>query len=436
MRSGLTVKANKQNVENAHIHEWVWAFFSLQVTQKSYNNLTQRILKMTKSLKVIFCSFILLGCLPVLSFPQPTDESVTISTYYPSPYGVYSELRLFPRQQNPLCGMSTDYGGTLYYDEGTGIMYCTSGGPTARWERVGEPASKWEETPTGIQPKSGIDIVTVPELETMGSIRVAGDIYLAEGGVLYGDTEGLNTYVEQFQTDDLEVYNDADFEGDAYFYGDIYFKPETGNEATIGVTGSPGTIILGGNIDVTGNLNVAGVFNAASNEIQTNQGIRTPQIVFPSPNDSSEALLKYEGVQLLDGAYRRIVKLSGTGGSTLRVMGPVYSDTAFLTSDLRLKKNIASINSPLKRLLEARGVSFEWDAQKYPQRNFSPGRHYGVIAQEIEKIFPEIVSQDASGDRFVSYNELIPILIEAIKEQQKEIESLKQEVKALKAAQP
>jgi hypothetical protein len=84
---------------------------------------------------------------------------------------------------------------------------------------------------------------------------------------------------------------------------------------------------------------------------------------------------------------------------------------------------------------------------QYAHLNFASGRHYGLIAQEVEQVFPELVSSNThpstaesrdekSSDppieyKGVNYSELIPILIEAIKEQQQEIEELKSQIKTL-----
>ncbi len=55
-----------------------------------------------------------------------------------------------------------------------------------------------------------------------------------------------------------------------------------------------------------------------------------------------------------------------------------------------------------------------------------------MIAQEVEEVLPEIVKEGPDGDKAVSYTELVPILTEAIKQQQKQIENLQYEVKTLK----
>jgi Chaperone of endosialidase len=102
----------------------------------------------------------------------------------------------------------------------------------------------------------------------------------------------------------------------------------------------------------------------------------------------------------------------------LDVQGLVASNGAVLTSDAKFKKNLLSISNPLDKVLNLNGLSYEWKADEYKEKNFPEGRHYGVIAQEIEKILPEVVNTDAKGDKSVAYTEIIPVLIEAMKEQQ------------------
>jgi putative lipoic acid-binding regulatory protein len=103
-------------------------------------------------------------------------------------------------------------------------------------------------------------------------------------------------------------------------------------------------------------------------------------------------------------------------------------------SDIRVKTDIETITEPLNKVLKMRGVTFrriDSDLDK---------RQMGVIAQEVEPYVPEVVStvEDESSDKYghksVSYGNLTALLIEAIKEQQKQIEELKQQVKEIKDA--
>jgi hypothetical protein len=91
-------------------------------------------------------------------------------------------------------------------------------------------------------------------------------------------------------------------------------------------------------------------------------------------------------------------------------------------SDERLKDNIQTLQG--SKVLEMRGVSFTKDGKASS----------GVIAQEIEKVAPELVhtAKDEMGTKSVAYGNLVGYLIEAIKDQQKEIEYMKSEIKTLK----
>ena len=89
------------------------------------------------------------------------------------------------------------------------------------------------------------------------------------------------------------------------------------------------------------------------------------------------------------------------------------------SSDINLKKNIQPIDDPIKKIIKLDGVTFNWKIDNRPS--------VGVIAQQVEKVFPQIVS---GGDtKTVNYNGLIALLIEAIKQQQMEINMLKDKIK-------
>lgn len=86
-------------------------------------------------------------------------------------------------------------------------------------------------------------------------------------------------------------------------------------------------------------------------------------------------------------------------------------------SDLRKKKDVETITSAGDIVNQLRGVYFKWKDTERPA--------IGVIAQEVEKILPEIVATSDTGEKSVSYNSIIAVLIEAIKEQQQEINIIK-----------
>ena len=119
------------------------------------------------------------------------------------------------------------------------------------------------------------------------------------------------------------------------------------------------------------------------------------------------------------------------GPHKLYVNGTGYATGGFWASDLRFKKNIRTIDSPIDKINNIRGVSFEWKRSEYQDKGFPEGEHYGVIAQEIEQVLPEIVKEGPNGDKAVSYTELVPILTEAIKEQQQQLEEQQRQIEYL-----
>jgi hypothetical protein len=111
----------------------------------------------------------------------------------------------------------------------------------------------------------------------------------------------------------------------------------------------------------------------------------------------------------------------------LNISGILYS-----ISDARVKDNIMPIESSLDMIASIKGVSYHWKDEEFEGRKVSGRRHFGVVAQEIEKILPELVEEGSDGKKRVAYVELIPVLIEAVKEQQMAIENQQEEIDELK----
>ena len=96
-------------------------------------------------------------------------------------------------------------------------------------------------------------------------------------------------------------------------------------------------------------------------------------------------------------------------------------------SDIRLKQEITTVPNSLERLGSVRGVNFRWKNDKA-----DTDLHTGVIAQEVEKTFPELVYTDAEGVKTVAYEEFTGILVEAIKDLKKENNELRHRLEILK----
>jgi len=119
-------------------------------------------------------------------------------------------------------------------------------------------------------------------------------------------------------------------------------------------------------------------------------------------------------------------KLDITGG-----YGRVESGYSWLTnSDARYKKNITELQESLGKIMEIRGVRFDLAADE--DVIDGQGRHIGFVAQELERVFPEMVLTGDDGYKAVAYDKIGPVLVEAIKEQQEQIEQLKAIVAGMK----
>jgi len=123
-----------------------------------------------------------------------------------------------------------------------------------------------------------------------------------------------------------------------------------------------------------------------------------------------------------------------TTSSGVTVNGDVNS-----TSDIRYKKNIETIDSALEKVQSLRGVTFDWDNEAFPEdeSNKKPNfteRATGVIAQDVEKVLPEAVHENPeTGFKNVAYGNMVGLLVEAIKEQQTQINDLKAEIQSMKS---
>jgi hypothetical protein len=126
-----------------------------------------------------------------------------------------------------------------------------------------------------------------------------------------------------------------------------------------------------------------------------------------------------------------------------------YTGGIYDVSDKNFKKNIEPISGALDKILKLNGISYQFksgdelsfvsttsvgDSGKGTSSvyNLPEGKQIGVIAQDLEKVLPELVKTNPDGYKMVDYVKMIPVLIEAIKEQQTMIDKLKAEVEQLK----
>ncbi|MDP3468581.1 MAG: tail fiber domain-containing protein, partial [Daejeonella sp.] len=127
------------------------------------------------------------------------------------------------------------------------------------------------------------------------------------------------------------------------------------------------------------------------------------------------------------------IGMNPVGAQKLQVNGKVKSNGINETSDERWKMDIKTIENALPKVLAMRGVNYNWRTEEFPDKNFNNGLQLGLIAQEVEKVIPEVVDTDEKGFKSVEYSKLVALLLEAIKEQQKQIAKQEADIAALKS---
>lgn len=124
-------------------------------------------------------------------------------------------------------------------------------------------------------------------------------------------------------------------------------------------------------------------------------------------------------------------------------MGPVFSTSSFVVSDRKLKSNIKPLNNALQYIEYLNPKTYLFNIEKYPELNLPEGQHFGLLADELEDVFPSLVRQNESLEvlenseklefKVVNYQELVPVLIKGIQEQQILIENLNSRIEKLEA---
>jgi hypothetical protein len=113
----------------------------------------------------------------------------------------------------------------------------------------------------------------------------------------------------------------------------------------------------------------------------------------------------------------------------LDVNGTIKCVALIQTSDFRLKKDIISIQNSLEKITRLNGYHYYWKNE-----SLDNSLQTGVIAQEVQKLFPELVKTDKEGMLSVNYTGLIPVLIESTKELKEQIEELKKQNEEMRQA--
>ena len=299
---------------------------------------------------------------------------------------------------------------------------------------------------TGIYAQTGIGTTTpVNKLEVVTTAADPASSGIAANGNLRLGATSTNVHVLDFGLSSTSTYSWLQARSKSA-YGTTYnlaLNPIGGN---VGIgTSAPGSLLTVGRADGTIPAEIALNPAATSNEggqislRKSLTGSTVDWTIDQYGTLSSNARLRiFSGVTETNGIA--ILENGNVGiginapTTKLYVNGDITANSIAGTSDLRYKTNVRSITSPLEKVKSLRGVYFNWDQKSFPDKNFSDNTELGFIAQEVEKVLPEVVSKDKTPEEYrsVKYDKVVALLVEAIKEQQKQIDSLKSQVKNLK----
>jgi hypothetical protein len=182
---------------------------------------------------------------------------------------------------------------------------------------------------------------------------------------------------------------------------------------------------VNGTLNVRGNTSVTNNISASGNLSVTGTSDFTGNLTFGggiTQNGGTNSLKNTTINDTLTVTYISAHTVTGdvTMNNALYVKGDI---TAFYTSDQRLKDNIIPIPNALDKVLSISGNTFDWNEDSGKE-----GTEAGVIAQEILEVLPEAVTTRDNGYLAVKYDQLVPLLIEAIKDLSNEVKELRKQI--------
>lgn len=210
-----------------------------------------------------------------------------------------------------------------------------------------------------------------------GSVIIEGGVGIEKNTYIGGDTVITGNLTANGNTSFGDSGSDS-----TTITGTLSVSGATTLSSTVGVSGAASfssTLSVSSDTTIGGTLNINGTINASGSTITLNDNVQV--------------------------------------NGNLYVTSDIY---AFYSSDQRLKTNISPIPNALDKVLSISGNTFDWNEESGKQ-----GTEVGVIAQEILEVLPEVVTTRENGYLAVRYEQIVPLLIEAIKELKAEINELK-----------
>ncbi len=345
-------------------------------------------------------------------------ETLTMTTYYPSPVGVYQSLRLAPNNSPPACGAST--AGTLYVDSSNVLYYCDGTAPYSR--SIGE----WDLNGSDLYP---VDYATV-------SVGIGTNLPAARLHVEDSNASSTGIRIKNSQTTgavwELRAHEANPNDGFTIWGGNEGVETtrltilDTG-EVGIATTAPATMLHVEGNTTINGDLNMLG----GTRVIQSSGGLQylisgAGNYVYDLPAGGIFTVRDASGPTELLTVREDTLRVginNPAPTSALDVVGSVTATAFLYSSDATLKENFQSVPG-LEGIMQLDGLSYTWKEDG--------AADIGITAQDVEAVYPALVHTDEAGRKYVKYGNMIAPMIEAIKDQQQLIEQQSQQINAMR----
>ena len=237
----------------------------------------------------------------------------------------------------------------------------------------------------------------------------------------------------------LDVFGAANLQNSLTVAGAVTAQAAVSVAGVLGVTGATtlsnslsvtGAAVFQNNVTVNGSLTVLGTQTLVNTEIMT---IKDAAILIANDNQADVVQagiqiqykpaagdIKFAGLKRMPGtgefvffsnADMQIESFDDPANGAVQSYAPVLADSFNSASDARLKNQVVNLDGALDKIDNIRGVYHHWIHENQPQE-----RQIGVIAQEVEAIYPELVNHGSNGYLSVNYPKLTAVLLQSIKE--------------------
>lgn len=365
--------------------------------------------------------------------PNPTNKLTIganlgvgygISLNSGTPYGQVIETTEGTPSANAALWVRTDNGSTvdpLFRVQNNGNVGIGTNTPSAKLDVNGQilqgPNTTWgQNTRIGIN----APLTTVPEA-TIGSTN--GNLHLEP-------RTGFDTYINYYSAG-----------GNTY----ISTGNNTGNVG-VGTTNASSKLTVNGVLEINKIADVSTIYFTSSfsepGYIRHSGNNNSAEMRFVASDDFDAGSPgdKFTFGGETGGVFTEAMRIQGNGNvgikttapaQRLHVIGNILASGTITSSDKRYKEGIQDLKNSTDLLSSIRPVAYNFRTEEFPQGQFDDKLHYGIIAQELETVLPNLVYTDLEGYKGINYTELIPLLIKSNQEQQALIETQQKQINQL-----